>query len=228
MRILTKKFFESSSIVKNKDSIAIMDFLSDPVNVNKMIESANSRNPALAGVVEELEKKFAYSDGFPLHFDAPDKNAKNRRNIGWMVRYILREFGYTPIEKSDRTRIGKNSGSKFFGNASLYEKTNDESNYIIFRSTIVASKEWNGRDVIIDKDDPDYELTKNKMKKVKERIKKLKMDPSFLASYLRRTGFNHCISDFDMLLILNGKKVPGTELYEAIDGALDMFEAFDK
>lgn len=39
-----------------------------------------------------------------------------------MVRFVMREFGYAPIEKSDRTRIGSNSGSKYFGNASLYKK----------------------------------------------------------------------------------------------------------
>ena len=81
MRILTKKFFETSVIEKNKDSIAIMDYLASPQSVNKMIESVNSRNPALAGVVEELENRFAECEGFPLNHDAPDKNAKNRKQV---------------------------------------------------------------------------------------------------------------------------------------------------
>ena len=114
MRLITKKFFESSLIEKNEDTIAVMDFLSNPVNVQKMINASEAHYPALSAVVAELEEKFAYSEGFPLHHDAPDKNAKNRRNVGWMVRFVMREFGYTPIEKSDRTRIGSNSGSKYF------------------------------------------------------------------------------------------------------------------
>ena len=104
MRLITKKFFETSLIEKNKDTISAMDFLCDPVNVQKMINASEAHYPALSAVVAELEEKFAHSEGFPLHHDAPDKNAKNRRNVGWMVRFVMREFGYAPIEKSDRTR----------------------------------------------------------------------------------------------------------------------------
>ena len=90
------------------------------------------------------------------------------------------------------------------------------------------SKEWTAKDMVISNDDPNYDETKEKMILVKRRLKALKMEPSFLASYLRRTGFNYCISNMDMLAILNGIKVPVTELYEAIDEALNMFEFFDK
>lgn len=204
-------FFETSVIEKNKDSIEIMDFLASPDCVSKMMSSIDSRNPALAGVVEELENRFADCEGFSLNHNSPDKSAKNRRNIGWMVKYILREFGYTPTEYSDRTRIGKNSGSKYFGNASLYEQTNKKPAYFIYDAGIVASREWTAKDIIIDKSDIDYEVMKEGMKKLNLRRKKLVMSIDFLADYLRRTGYSKCISNADMLLILKGKKVPATE-----------------
>lgn len=124
---ITQEFFSSSSIEKNADTVAIMDFLSSPESVNKMIVLADLGLPSLAGVVKELEDRFADCALFPLHHHAPNSNAPNRRNIGWMVRFIMREYGYTPVMKgidaSGNTRIGKFSGSKYFGNAAVYART---------------------------------------------------------------------------------------------------------
>ena len=58
MRLITKKFFETSLIEKNKDTISAMDFLCDPVNVQKMINASEAHYPALSAVVAELEEKF--------------------------------------------------------------------------------------------------------------------------------------------------------------------------
>ena len=131
MNQITQKFFNESKIPKNQDSIDVMDFLSQPESVNQMIAMSKVGLPALAGVVKELEDQYANSKLFPLNHDAADSNAPNRRNIGWMVRFIMREYGYTPVEKGlptsndsfERTRIGKFSGSKYFGTAAVYSKT---------------------------------------------------------------------------------------------------------
>lgn len=95
MRLITKKFFETSTIEKNKDTIGAMDFLSSPGIVRQMIIATEKHNPALSGVVAELEDRFADCELFPLNHEGEDKNAKNRRNVGWMVRFIMREYGYT-------------------------------------------------------------------------------------------------------------------------------------
>ena len=125
MRIVTKAFFDTSSIEKTEGTIAVMDFLASPVSVSKMIVATENHMPALAGVVEELEERFGDSDTFPLNHDGEDKHAPNRRNVGWMVRFIMREYGYSPVANSERTRIGSNSGSKYFRNAAVYEKTDE-------------------------------------------------------------------------------------------------------
>ena len=227
MRLITKKFFETSLIEKNKDTISAMDFLCDPVNVQKMINASEAHYPALSAVVAELEEKFAHSEGFPLHHDAPDKNAKNRRNVGWMVRFVMREFGYAPIEKSDRTRIGSNSGSKYFGNASLYKKVNENANYVIVNSAYVVGCAWSIDDMKLSKDDDMYEEIKNKTKELKKRMKKLGISTDFMLTYLHRIGFNNLISLAELVSYFKGIFVPCVELYETMDFALNMFEIFD-
>lgn len=227
MRIITKSFFESSSIEKTEGTVAVMDFLASPSSVNKMILATEQHIPALAGVVEELEELFGDSDTFPLNHEGEDKHAPNRRNVGWMVRFIMREYGYSPVANSERTRIGSNSGSKFFRNAAVYEKTDDNPNYVILSSTMVTSRSWSPKDMMIGRDDPLYKDTKEKMKKAAKRLKDLKMSKDFFLTYLMRTGFNNCISLANMVMILMGLQVPCPELCEAIENALLLFESFD-
>lgn len=131
MNKITEDFFKTSSIPSNSDTKEIMDFLCQPESVNQMIAMSKVGLPALTGVVKELEDKFADCKLFPLNHNAEDCNAPNRRNIGWMVRFVMKAYGYTPIAKGfpdandslERTRIGKFSGSKYFGTAAVYAKT---------------------------------------------------------------------------------------------------------
>ena len=126
MNAITKEFFDSSSIPHNKDTEAVMDFLSSDESVNRMIVMSKVGLPALAGVVKELEDSYADKKGFELNHNADNKNAPNRRNIGWMVRFIMAQYGYKPKEKGydakERTRIGKFTESKYFETAAVYEK----------------------------------------------------------------------------------------------------------
>ncbi len=226
MRHITRQFFEDSSIDRNADTIAVMDFLASPQSVNKMIIATEKRSPALAGVVEELENRFADCEKFPLNHEGEGKNAKNRRNVGWMVRYIMREYGYTPLADSERTRIGSNSGSRFFGNAAVYEKTEDNPNYHLISHTMVTSKSWTAKDMMIKKDDPTYSDVKDRMKEASRKLKEMKMSSDFFVSYLLRTGFDYCISLFDIMMIFHGFKVPCVELAEAIEAAISLFYTF--
>lgn len=139
MNQLTEEFFASSSIPQNQDTVRVMDFLSQPESVNQMIAMTKVGLPALTGVVKELEDQFGNSKLFPLNHDAENANAPNRRNIGWMVRFVMKAYGYTPIAKGfpeandsfERTRIGKFSGSKYFGTAAVYTKTISNPRYSI-------------------------------------------------------------------------------------------------
>lgn len=144
MNQITSEFFASSSIPENNDTVSVMDFLSKPESVNKMIVMSEVGLPALTGVVKELEAKFANCQSFPLNHSAVDSNAPNRRNIGWMVRFVMKAYGYTPIAKGlpdgndgiERTRIGKFSGSKYFGTAAVYAKTISNPQYTIIVTSV--------------------------------------------------------------------------------------------
>ena len=133
MKDIVKNFLNSSKIPETPNHTVekIMDFLTEPESIQAMILMSELEQPALSGVVKKLEEKFAYSD-FPLHRNAIDKNAPNRRNVGWMVKYVMREFGYTPIrEDSVQTRIGKYSKAQHFSTAAVYEKTIERPNYTL-------------------------------------------------------------------------------------------------
>jgi len=130
MSQITNDFFKDSRIPLTRDSEAVMDFLSEPESVMQMIAMTKIGLPALAGVVRELENRFADCSEFPLNHDAADANAPNRRNVGWMVRHIMQLYGYTPVASGfisegsvERTRLGKYSGSRYFATAAVYLKT---------------------------------------------------------------------------------------------------------
>ena len=137
MTEITKKYFASTTVHEVPDGSIekIMDFLSAPESVNRMIVATELGKPALCGVVEELEERFGYCD-FPLHTrekgepNVNHNNSGNRRTIGWMVRFVMREFGYSPIPLERQINRPVVSNSDYFSTSALYEKTGNE-NYIL-------------------------------------------------------------------------------------------------
>lgn len=129
INFIVRDFMSTTRIVETPDKTVekIMDFLSKAESVNKMIAASEMGFPALTGVVRELEEQFANSD-FPLHHEGKNANSTNRRNIGWMIKYILREYGYTPCGSG---RVCIEAGSKYFTTASKYKKTIDNPTYSI-------------------------------------------------------------------------------------------------
>ena len=110
MSQITTDFFNSSTILPNEDTVRVMNFLSQPESVNRMIVMSKVGLPSLTGVVKELENLFGDCELFPLNHNAENSNAPNRRNIGWMVRFVMKAYGYVPSATNDsfeRTRIGK-------------------------------------------------------------------------------------------------------------------------
>lgn len=101
MQEITQKFIENTSIDTNEDVIRVFEFIASTGSVQKMIASTENGKPALAGIVHELEERYADCEGFPLNHEGPDKNVKNRRNVGWMIMFVMREYGYTPIDNSE-------------------------------------------------------------------------------------------------------------------------------
>lgn len=59
-----------------------------------------------------------------MNHDAPDHNAPNRRSIGWMIKFIMKQVGYSPVDGglSERARLRDFAGSKYFSTSAIYQK----------------------------------------------------------------------------------------------------------
>lgn len=129
MHAIGKQILDATTIPETSDGSLsqIVDFLTQPDNVKKMIDFSELGLPALAAVVHELEKYFADSQ-FALNFDAPDKNAPHRRDIGWLIKAVMKRFGYAPVELKDekgrpyQMRIGKYAKSRYFSTSAVYRR----------------------------------------------------------------------------------------------------------
>ena len=115
------------SLIRNEDTVAIMDFLTTPNNINKMIIASDMGLPVLTPVVKELEDKFGYCELSPLRHTEATHNAVHRQNVGRMTKYIMAQFGYVPISKglSEKSRLPKFSGARYFSTSTVYSKLSD-------------------------------------------------------------------------------------------------------
>ena len=226
MQKITQKFMENTSIDINEDVIKVFEFIASPDSVQKMMTSTDNGKPALAGIVHELEERFADCEGFPLNHEGPGKNAKNRRNVGWMIRFVMREYGYAPIDNSERTRIGADAGSEYFGNAAVYHFTNSIPNYEIASQAFVLCREMTAKDLYIKKDDPEYDRIRDGIGYINKRRKEMYLGDEFVSTFLNRAGFTGMISITDVELMFRGLKVPCRELYDALNNMIAFFDKF--
>ncbi|MEA5135570.1 MAG: hypothetical protein VB035_05465 [Candidatus Fimivivens sp.] len=136
MTNLTAKFFSNSKIDPSHDAINIMEFLTSAEAVDRMLIMADLGLPSLSGVVSELEVRFGDSKDFPLNHTGEGQNATNRQNIGRMIKFIMREFGYSPVEGglSERARLRDFANSQYFSTSAVYAKTHISPHYVIERT----------------------------------------------------------------------------------------------
>lgn len=123
---ISDEYFVGSSI-DNVDTRAIMDFLSLPESVNKMIIASEMGLPAITPIVKELEDRFENSGLSPLHHQGKNQNAVHRQNVGRMIKFVMAQFGYVLVDGglSERARIPKFAQSKHFSTAAIYAKKED-------------------------------------------------------------------------------------------------------
>lgn len=226
MRKIAEKIINKTSIVKNKDVQSVIEFISDPKNVAKMLAATKAGKPALSGIVQELEERFGNCEGMPLNYDGPSRNAQNRRNIGWLVRYVMAEYGYIPLPNSDRTRIGADSGSKYFTCSSVYKKSDSTSMRDIITLTIETNQELMRDDLWLQPESEEYEFEKINMQKIQSQMMHLGIDYKFLYKYLCLIGYNNILSKEDIKAMLALEKIPSIELEEAITDSLSFFQKF--
>ena len=96
---LKEDFFRTSTIERNVSSETLLEWLSAPGTVNKMLVASEMGLPAITPIIKDLEDHFDTPE-FPLNTNGDGNNAKYRRNVGWFIRYVLSQYGMEPIESS--------------------------------------------------------------------------------------------------------------------------------
>lgn len=228
MRKIAKQIIDKTTIGKNEDIEAIIEFIAAPGSVDRMITATMAGKPALAGIVKELEQRFGDCKGMPLNHAAPDKNAPNRRNIGWIVKYVMAEYGYVPLPNSERTRIGVDSGSKYFTSAAVYKKTDNVPVHDIVTQTIEIDRDLTKDELWERPESEGYDEIKESAREIRWKREYLGVDYDFLCKYLNVTGYKNLLCPNDIKEIFLGTKIPCVELKDAIVDSLSFFDNFAK
>lgn len=110
----------------------VIDYLIDPPIIDKMIIASEMELPVLTLIARDLEVRFDENSKFPVVVTNDNKNATARQNVGRMIKFIMAQYGYTPIDGglSERARIPAVSGTEYFSTSGIYKKT-DEAKYEI-------------------------------------------------------------------------------------------------
>ena len=116
----------------NKDAQRIFDFLNEDEIIIRMIESADTGRPALAGCVFELEEVYKSMKSTSLDFGDPF----TRTVVGRMIKTIIEPFGYRVTKQKDFT---KDKRGEFFTSASCYALTGPASMHIVKRVEPITS-----------------------------------------------------------------------------------------
>ena len=127
MNIITQDFLQITKILDIHQEVKgveeVMEFLTSPDVVNRMLVASDMGLPALTPIVQELENRFDDTSNFPVCVMGSNKNAVARQNIGRMIKHIMKYFGYLPVDGglSERARIPVSAGSKYFSTCAVYE-----------------------------------------------------------------------------------------------------------
>jgi hypothetical protein len=110
----------------------VTEYLFKDEVIYRMIIASDLEMPVLTLIAKDLEKKFDENSDFPLVVMDDNKNAVYRQNVGRIIKFIMLEYGYTPVDGglSERARIPAVSGANYFSTSAIYAKTTT-SNKII-------------------------------------------------------------------------------------------------
>jgi hypothetical protein len=105
----------------------VMDFLVKPESVYKMIIASDMGLPVLTLIGKELEIMFDEHSNFPVVYLGDDKNPTARQNVGRMIKVVMEQYGYTPVDGglSEQARIPAVSGTNYFSTSAIYAKTGE-------------------------------------------------------------------------------------------------------
>ncbi len=132
-----REFIESDpkykKFIENEAAELLFNYMSEPVNIDKMIMANTNGRPALEGILPKIEEKFN-SDDFNI-----EKDNFTRQFIGVMVREIIKDFGYI-VDRKEKNRQ-KNIKSKFITTATHYKYVPDFAKKMIKKEISVVDIE---------------------------------------------------------------------------------------
>lgn len=117
----------------------MMDYLCEPSVVSKMLIASDMELPVLTLVAKGIEDRFDDKSNLSVVNRKGNSNATARQNVGRMVKHIMRQYGYTPIDGglSERARIPAISESKYFSTSAIYKKTEEAKYEIKISSNLI-------------------------------------------------------------------------------------------
>lgn len=128
---MVQEFMHRTKMVdKNgkKDGVKkIAEYLSSPEVVNRMIIASELNLPALTLIVSDLEKKFHENSDFPVVVFEDNANATARQNVGRIIKFVMKKYGYVPVsdKSEERTRIPAIANSRFFSTCAIYARSEE-------------------------------------------------------------------------------------------------------
>lgn len=107
-------FFQNSKVQRTPENVRVMEIMLEPMNLVKMAAFIEAKMPALCGCVKAIDDEFSGTEYL--------NDFRNKQNIGRMLKYVLRQFGYIPVESGlgERCRIPISISSNF-NTSALYE-----------------------------------------------------------------------------------------------------------
>lgn len=117
------KMIDANGLKKGVEDITEYLFMDEVID--RMIIASDLEMPVLTLIAKDLETKFDENSEFPLVVTDDNKNAVYRQNVGRIIKFIMLEYGYTPVDGglSERARIPAISGANYFSTSAIYSKT---------------------------------------------------------------------------------------------------------
>ena len=126
---LVEEYFERNTFyANNEDAKGLFKWMAMPEQINKMVSAVSIGLPPLAGIIREIEDRFAYAPNFPLYTDDNNNYYKHRQVLGKWIKAILDSVGYIPDvgEGAPSNHLPRYTGVKSFSTSTPYKKSDKQ------------------------------------------------------------------------------------------------------
>lgn len=102
----------------------MIEYLSSPAVLNKMMIATELGLPVLTLVANDLERRFDENSNFPVVKVGEEYNSTNRQNIGRATKFLMQKMGCHPIagKLDPQCRIPAAMKAEHFSTSAVYVK----------------------------------------------------------------------------------------------------------